>query len=132
MFEAKTIMTTNVVSVDEQTEIYDAIRIMVENNITGLPVVNEDMSLVGVVSEKDVLKLLCNMEDKPGTVGGYMTRDPVCFNEDDSLVDIAECLMENNFRRVPILSQGKVVGIISRKDVIAYILKLRRQGQSKG
>ena len=67
MFKAKTIMTTNVISVDRQTEIYKAIKIMVENNVTGLPVVNKDMTLAGIISEKDVLELsteLALLEEK--------------------------------------------------------------------
>ena len=125
MFKAKTVMTTDVISVKKQTEIYEAIRTMVENNITGLPVVNDDMSLAGVISEKDVLSLLYNIQDKPGKVEDLMTKDPVCFNAEDSLIDIAECFIENNFRRVPIIAEGKLVGVVSRKDIIAYILKLR-------
>ena len=130
MFKAKTIMTTNVISVSKQTGIYEAIRTMVENNITGLPVVNDDMSLAGVISEKDVLSLLYNIEDKPGKVEDFMTKTPVCFNEDDSLIDIAECFIKNDFRRVPIVTQGKLTGIISRKDIITYILKLRHKDKA--
>jgi len=127
MFKASTIMTSDVICVNKDTGIYKAIESMVENNITGLPVVNEDMSLAGVISEKDVLSLLYNMEDRPDTVEHYMTSDPVCFDADDSLIDIAECFIKNNFRRVPIISDGKLTGIISRKDIIAYILKLRHK-----
>ncbi len=130
MFKAKTIMTTNVISVSKQTGIYEAIRTMVENNITGLPVVNDDMSLAGVISEKDVLSLLCNIKDKPGKVEDFMTKTPVCFNEDDSLIDIAECFIKNDFRRVPIVTQGKLTVIISRKDIITYILKLRHKDKA--
>ena len=125
MFKAKTVMTTDVISVKKHTEIYEAVRTMVENNITGLPVVNDDMSLAGVISEKDVLSLLYNIQDKPGKVEDLMSKDPVCFNAEDSLIDIAECFIENNFRRVPIIAEGKLVGVVSRKDIIAYILKLR-------
>ena len=120
-------MTTNLICVNKQTDIYKAIESMVENNITGLPVVNEDMSLAGIISEKDVLNLLYNMEDHPDTVEHYMTHDPICFDADDSLIDIAECFINHHFRRVPILSNGKLAGIISRKDIIAYILKLRHK-----
>ena len=127
MFKASTIMTTNLICVNKQTDIYKAIESMVENNITGLPVVNEDMSLAGIISEKDVLSLLYNMEDHPDTVEHYMTHDPICFDADDSLIDIAECFIKHHFRRVPILSNGKLAGIISRKDIIAYILKLRHK-----
>ena len=68
MFKAKEIMKTEVVTVKRKTGTYEAIRILVENNITGLPVVNDDMTLAGIISEKDVLRLLYDMEDKPGNV----------------------------------------------------------------
>jgi len=130
MFQAKTIMKTDVVSVKRQTEIYEAIQTMVDHNITGLPVVNDDMTLAGIITEKDVLKLLYDTEDKPGKVEDFMTEEPVLFDEEESLVDICDCLIKNPFRRVPILSAGKLVGIISRKDIIAYILKLRHKGRA--
>jgi CBS domain-containing protein len=130
MFKASTIMTTDLICVNKETEIYKAIESMVEENITGLPVVNEDMSVAGIISEKDVLDLLCNMEDHPDTVEHYMTHDPICFDADDSLIDIAECFIKNHFRRVPILSDGKLVGIISRRDIVAYILKLRHKDKA--
>jgi CBS domain-containing protein len=129
-FIAKTIMTTNVISVKRQTEIYEAIRTLSDNNITGLPVVNDDMSIAGIITEKDVLKLLYDEESKPGKVEDFMTKGVVGFNEDDSLIDITECLIKNSFRRVPITTGGKLVGIISRKDIIAYILKLRRKDKT--
>ena len=67
MFNVDTIMTTNIISVTKDTEIYEAIRIMVKNNITGLPVVNDDMTLAGIISEKDVLSLLYNAQDRADT-----------------------------------------------------------------
>jgi CBS domain-containing protein len=130
MFEVKTIMKTDVITVKRQTQIYEAIRTFVENNITGLPVVNDDTTLAGIISEKDVLKLLYNIEDRPGMVEDFMTKDVVSFNQDDSLIDVAECLIKNHFRRVPIVEAGKLVGIVSRKDVIRYILKLRHKDKA--
>jgi len=130
MFKAKTVMKSDVITVKRDTPIYEAIRILVQKNITGLPVVNEDMTLAGIITEKDVLKLLYNIEDKPGDVKDFMTKGIVSFNEGDSLIDITECLIKNNFRRVPIVAQGKLVGIISRKDIIAYILKLRHKDKA--
>ena len=127
MFSAKTIMKTDVISIEKDTEVYEAIRLMVERNVTGLPVVNEDGSLAGVITEKDVLRLLYDSQDIPGTVEQFMTKKVVCFDQEDSLIDIVDSFINNHFRRVPILSEGQLVGIISRKDVIAYILKLRHQ-----
>lgn len=132
MFKAKTIMTTEVITVKRQTEIYQAIRTLAKNNITGLPVINNDMSLAGIITEKDVLKLLYNIEDRTSQVEDFMTKGIVGFNQDDSLIDITECLIKNNFRRVPIVARGKLVGIVSRKDIIAYILKLRHKDKNTG
>ena len=108
---------------------------MALNNITGLPVVDDEGVLVGIVTEKDILVLLCNrledtgMDRAVGKVGEFMTRHVVCFQPEDSLSDIAECLSTNNFRRVPILDNGKLVGIISRRDVIRYIRDLQQQDE---
>ncbi len=130
MFKAKTVMTTDILFVKRSTPIYEAMRILVDKNITGLPVVNDDMTLAGILSEKDVLKLLYDIKDKPGNVEDFMTEDICSFEAEDSLVDITECLVHNSFRRVPITSGGKLAGIISRKDIIKYILQLRHKDKT--
>ena len=139
MFEANTIMETNVLTVTRETPIYDAIEILSKNDITGLPVVDDDNALVGVVSEKDVLHLLSNLDNlmvvpelkhSIATVDDFMTKEVVSFDQEDDLFDICECLIDNNFRRVPVTSKGKVVGIISRRDVVAFVLKMRKKDKA--
>ena len=127
MFAAKTLMKTKLITVNQNSSIYEAIRLLVKKNITGLPVVDDDGMLVGIVSEKDMLRLLYNIEDKSGAVRDFMTQDVVCFNEDDSLIDIAESFIANHFRRVPIVRGNKLIGIISRRDIVEYIMKLRHK-----
>lgn len=127
MFKARTIMKTDVLTVKRDAPVYEAIRTMIENDVTGLPVLNDDMSLAGIITEKDVLELLYDIEAKTGNVEDFMKKGIVSFNENDSLIDITKCLIKNNFRRVPILAKGALVGIVSRSDVIEYILKLRRK-----
>jgi CBS domain-containing protein len=126
MVKANAIMKTGVITVTKSDDVCEAIRIMILNNVTGLPVVNDDGTVAGIITEKDVLKLLYGSPDKGGTVEELMTANVVCFEQDASLTDIADCLMMNHFRRVPILHQGKLVGIISRKDIIRYISSLRQ------
>ncbi len=120
---AKDIMKCGLLTIKRQTPIYEAMETIATRNITGLPVVDDYMNLVGIISEKDMLKLLYDPKAKLGKVEDFMTEDVVSFNRDDSLFDICDCLINNNFRRVPILNQGRLVGIISRVDLILYILK---------
>ena len=140
MFEAKTIMKTDVFTVKRQTPIYEAVKLLAENHITGLPVVNDDMTLAGVVTEKDVLRLLSDLDvlmvvpdlkDSVAAVEDFMTKDVVSFDQDDDLLDICEYLIDNSFRRVPVTSGGKVVGIISRRDIVGFILKMRNKDKSE-
>jgi len=121
MFETRTIMTTDVVSVTPETPITEVIELLVANDITGIPVIHDDGTLVGIVTEKDILSLLADVRYAVGSVEQYMTRDVVAFNVEDDFIAICECLMKSDFRRVPILSDGKLVGIVSRHDIIKYI-----------
>ena len=125
------IMTRDVVTVRTTTDIYDAIRMMSDGNITGLPVVDEDNKLVGIVTAKDVMRRLLNTRNTEGQVQDCMTTDVISFNENDKLLDVINTLVENKFRKVPIESEGKLVGIISRRDIISYIfsLELKDRGE---
>ncbi len=127
MFKASSAMSRDVVTVNRETCVYEAISLMVENEVAGLPVVNADGTAAGIITEKDVLKLLYHLEDCDTTVEHFMTKDIVTFDEDDSLIDITECFLTNPFRRVVITSGGKISGVVSRRDIIKYILNLRQR-----
>jgi CBS domain-containing protein len=135
MATAKELMNTSVITIGKDEDLCEALRMMALNNITGLPVVDDDGTLVGIITEKDVLVLLSNcLEDTTtdgpiGRVSEFMTRNVVCFCPEDSLRDVAERLSTNNFRRVPILDKGKLVGIISRRDIIRYIRDLQQRDE---
>ena len=125
MLEAKDIMTSNVVCIQRNFPVVDAIRLMSKNNITGIPVVEEDMTLVGILSEQDVLRLFHTYEDeKDRTVNDFMTQPAIHFEEKERLLDVCYCLRDNSIRRVPVTSNGKVVGVISRSDILKCILEL--------
>ena len=129
MLKIKDVMTKSVISVKRATPIYEAMEIMRKKDITGMPVVENDMTLVGVITEKDVLRLFYAEEDeKNETVGFFMTRPAVSYRENENLRSVCDFMMINYFRRVPVVSkQGKLVGIISRPDIIDYILEQRQQ-----
>ena len=123
MNEIEAIMTTDVKTVDRRTPIYHALEILLENDITGLPVVNDDKMLIGIITEKDILKLLSVLENDSAIVDDLMTKEVVSFDQEEDLIAVCESLTKNHFRRIPIISKGKLTGIISRKDIIKYILE---------
>ena len=125
------IMSRDVVTVKITTDIYDAIRLMADGNITGLPVVDEDEKIVGIITAKDVMRHLLNTQSTDGKVQDCMTTDVISFNENENLLDVINTLVENKFRKVPIESEGKLVGIVSRRDILSYIfsLELKDRGE---
>lgn len=122
MVKAKDIMSRKVTTVHEYANVIDVIKILVERNVTGLPVVDDADRLLGMVTEKDILMLLLYDPDVKGkTATDLMTTEIVHFDEDENLMTIFESLVQRNFRRVPILSDGRLVGIISRRDIIKFL-----------
>jgi CBS domain-containing protein len=128
MLRARDVMNTNVISVKKDTPIFEAVKLLVENNISGLPVIDHDMTLTGLLSEKDVVELFYEgekAEDK--TVIDYMTYPAVCFEDNNALLNVCNFLVKNIFRRVPVTSNGKLVGIISIQDILNSVLELRQE-----
>jgi CBS domain-containing protein len=122
MIRAKSIMSRKIMTVTEDANIRHVMKLLSENQVTGVPVVSEDMALLGIVTEKDILKeLLYGKDVRSKRAGDLMTADIVSFDEDEDLMTIFRTLVEDNFRRVPILSNGKLTGIISRRDIINFI-----------
>jgi len=123
MFQAKNIMQADLITVKKDCSIYDAVKIMVQDKISALPVVDDNMTLAGIITEKDVMELLYNFENSKCKVSDFMTKDPFTFDVNTSLLNICDCLINSKFRWVPIVSGKKLVGIISRRNVIEYICK---------
>jgi CBS domain-containing protein len=128
MLEAKDMMTTQVICIRKDTPIFEAIKLMAKNNITGIPVVEDDMTLVGILSEQDVLRLFHTYDDeKDRTVIDFMTQPAIHFEENEPLLDVYYCLRDNSIRMVPVTSNEKLVGVISRSDILKRILQLSEE-----
>jgi len=135
MITAEQVMNIDVITVKKDTPILEVIELMLQKQISGTPVVDDDMNLVGVLSEIDVISLIYNTVYKAESlekkkVRHYMTERAVSFDRDDNLLDVCDFLAKNLFRRVPITSAGKVVGIISVPDILEYTLKVYRERES--
>jgi CBS domain-containing protein len=128
MLRAKDIMSNNIISVKQDDPIFEAVKLLVENNISGLPVVDESMKLTGILSEKDLVNLFYEQQEADGkTVADYMTHPAVSFEENNALLNVCNFLLKNIFRRVPVTSGGRLVGIISVQDVLKSVLHSRRE-----
>ena len=131
MLRAKDVMNRNVISVKKDTPIFEALELLVKNGISGMPIVEDDMTLVGILSEKDAIVLFYEGKEKElKTVSDFMTHPAVSFEENETLLDVCDFLVKNIFRRVPITSKGKLIGIISISDVLDSILQRRREAVS--
>ena len=128
MLPLKSFMTIGVITVKADTPIYEALYLLTQNKISGIPVVDEDKEVIGVLSEKDVLNILFDKKlDVKSTVEDYMSRDVICFTEDDSAIDVCKFFIRSNIRRVPITKDNKLVGIVSRADIIPLILEAKNK-----
>lgn len=125
MIPIKDIMTSKVITVHENTQIVEAMRLLIDNSISGMPVVDEHDHLVGIFSEKDALEMLVKKDfNAKHTVSEYMTTRVTFFAEDSDAVEICKFFMKSSVRRVPIVTAGKVVGVVSRRDIVELILKM--------
>jgi CBS domain-containing protein len=130
MTEIRDIMETDVVTVARGTPILEAIETLVKRNFTGLPVVDKKNHVIGVITEKDVLALSIHNKTYDSSmttakVEDFMTTDVITVDANEPLKQLCTSLMKHAFRRVPIVEKGKVVGIVSRKDIIAYIMRIK-------
>ena len=126
------IMKSQVVTVEKGTPVMEAVQILVENNFTGLPVVDTKDRVIGIISEKDVLSLAIRVQEQSYSpeqeelrVEDFMTKKAVTIEATESLTALCSCLMKNQFRRVPVVLNNKLVGVASRRDVISDIFHLK-------
>ena len=128
MFKVMNVAMKMVVTTRPEAPIYDAIRVLANRNITDMPVVDADLNLVGILSERDVLELLSEIRDRADqTVADYMCTDVFSLDVNANLIDLCDCLVNNNFRSVPITENGKLHAIATRGDVIQGILRVKNQ-----
>ncbi len=112
---ARDVMTADVVVVQEDTPLAEAERLMVEHEVSGLPVVDGDGVLVGIMTERDVLL----RHEAIQHVRDVMTRNLVTAPETADYYDMIEILLQHRIKRVPIVTEEhRLVGIVSRTDLI--------------
>ena len=120
---AKDIMTKHVVTVTPETTINDAIKLLVENEISGLIVVNPDKDVIGVISEKDLMVAFDWLGVTKATIRDYYNKAIVSVSEDTPIEEINRLLVLKNIKRVPVLRGTKLAGVVSRRDILKFIFE---------
>ncbi|MBT3590059.1 MAG: CBS domain-containing protein [Candidatus Marinimicrobia bacterium] len=129
-FTVKDFMSKELISFQPDTQMEFAISNLLENKISGAPVVDNSGALVGMLSEKDCLSTLFEStyyNNPSGHVSDYMTTELITVDCDMSLADVAKKFMETRFRRYPVIQDGKLVGQISRRDILRAINQQLKQ-----
>lgn len=120
-------MTTRLVSFTPDTDIHKAIRVLLKRHLSGAPVVDADGRLVGMLSKKDCLRIAFSAryhQQWAGRVGEYMQTEVESVSPDLDIVAAAELFLERAYRRFPVMQDDRLVGIISRHDVLKALAAL--------
>lgn len=116
-------MARDVITFSVDQPIVDAIDIMLDKRISGAPVLSDKGDLVGILSEKDCLKIIVdrayhNHPNQKSTVGDYMSKDVATVDIEKDVAEVANLFLSSNYRRFPVVENGKLKGQVSRRDVM--------------
>jgi CBS domain-containing protein len=148
--KAKDVMTSPVISVEPNASIWEAVRIMLQRHISGLPVIDKDGRLVGIVSEGDFLRRAETGTQRqrtrwleflmgPGRLADEYTRshgrkiqeimtpDPVTVTEETPLEDVVRTMEKRRIKRLPVVRGNEVVGIVSRANLVHALAGVARE-----
>jgi CBS domain-containing protein len=151
--QVRDVMTRKVISVTDADSILAAARLMLQNRISGLPVLDASGNLVGVVTEGDFLRRgeIGTQRARPAwlefllgagrladeyvhafgrKVSEIMTADPICVTEDDSLRTVVELMERGRVKRLPVIRDGRLIGIVSRANLVHAVVGLARDAQT--
>jgi CBS domain-containing protein len=120
-------MTKHVFTLKKNTGVLEAIKSLLSHKVTCAPVVDEHGRLLGMFSEKDSMKVVLETaynRGLSGTVGEFMSTDIITVAADDSIVDLAERFRESTVRSFPVFNDGKLVGVVSRTDVLKALTSM--------
>jgi len=122
--KAEDCMVREVITVGPETDAYDAIALLLKHRISGTPVVDDLGKLVGMLSERDCLKTLLDAQyhNLPtALVRDLMSTDLHTVTPDTGMLKIAELFVHGKLRRLPVVDKGRLVGQLSRRDVLRAI-----------
>lgn len=122
-------MITNPIKVKEDANLFDAMKIIIDNKVSGVCVIDENKTLVGVLSEMDclaaVLKSTYNNVGV-GLVNEYMTKGVIVAHPSEGIINVAQDMLLKGQRRRPVVEDGKLVGQVSCRQLLSAVKKFNK------
>ena len=118
--EISSIMEEDVITLREEDPIDDALKIMLQGNVGGFPIISDDSKVIGIVSERDFVDLVANVITGK-KVADFMSRDVISVKPDTTVEGAARVMVSNDFRRVPVVHEGVMIGIVTTSDIVNYL-----------
>lgn len=119
-------MITNPVVFTPDTDLLDAVRVLIERRISGAPVIDDRGNLVGILTEGNFLKaaLVAGYQgERGGTVGEHMSPAVEVVHAGDNLLDVAMRFVESGYKRYPVIQDNRLVGVLRRRDVLRAVIE---------
>jgi CBS domain-containing protein len=120
--QVREIMQEEVVSIKDNAGIDAAIKAMLEHNTSGLPIVDSANRVVAICTEKDLIRFAAGITSTE-TVSQYMSRKVKTTPPDTTIGEAARIMIENGFRRIPLINNGKIIGMVTASDIMHFLGK---------
>jgi len=124
--KAKDLMSEDLVTLTPDTPIGDAVRILIDNNVGGAPVLEGNI-IRGIFTEREVIKFIANLQFS-GIVDSIMNTKVETISQNSTILDAAKIMTLKNIRRLPIVNEYRMIGIITAADIVKYLDKNKKIG----
>ncbi|AKB63208.1 Inosine-5'-monophosphate dehydrogenase [Methanosarcina mazei S-6] len=120
--EVRQIMDTNAAYIHDQADFKEAVKTMLERRTGGLPIVNSEMQVVAIFTERNAVELMAGLVTNK-TVDEYMTKNVTMVTTDTTIGQAAKVMVQNRFRRLPVVKDGIFAGIVTASDIVHFMGK---------
>ncbi|AGF96730.1 MAG: CBS domain-containing protein [Methanosarcina mazei] len=118
--EVRQIMDTNAAYIHDQADFKEAVKTMLERRTGGLPIVNSEMQVVAIFTERNAVELMAGLVTNK-TVDEYMTKNVTMVTTDTTIGQAAKVMVQNRFRRLPVVKDGIFAGIVTASDIVHFM-----------
>lgn len=118
--EVRQIMDTDVAYIYDQADFKEAVKTMLERRVGGLPIVNNEMQVVAIFTERNAVELMGGLVTNK-TVDEYMTKNVTMVTTDTTIGQAAKVMVQNRFRRLPVVKDGIFAGIVTASDIVHFL-----------